>query len=310
MKTKIHALRRLTLTAIAALGFAGAPALAAGPPQEVVVFGDSLSDPGNVFALTGAVSHSPYAVIPNAPYAIGGHHFSNGKTWIEQRPAGDVNAQSSGPAYEVNGAFTNYAVGGARARSTGTGIDLALQVQDYLDDFGGARPLAMHVIFIGGNDIRDALEANGNLAPIADAVSSIASNIQTLYFAGARRIVVVNGPDLSLVPAVSRTGNPYAIAGARLLSQAYNAGLAGAIAQLSVALPGISITAVDLYAALDDMVANPGRYGLSNVTDMCITPGVDGNAQCSDPGGYLFWDGIHPTSKGHAILAELIGAAL
>ena len=92
-----------------------APVLADGQPQELTVFGDSLSDPGNVFALTGTVSNTPYAVIPSAPYTTGGLHFSNGKTWIEQRPAGDVNAQSSGPTYQVRGVFTNYAVGGARA---------------------------------------------------------------------------------------------------------------------------------------------------------------------------------------------------
>ncbi len=246
-------------------------------------------------------------MIPSAPYAIGGHHFSNGKTWIEQRPAGDVNAQSSGPAYQVTGVFTNYAVGGARARATNTGIDLGLQVQDYLEDFGGARPATTYVIFIGGNDIRDALTA-GDPAIIGEAVNAVANNIQTLYGAGARRFVVVNGPDVGLVPAVRLFG-PSAQAFATLLSEGYNGGLASVIAPLS-ALPGISITTVDLFGALNDMVAHPGSYGLTNATDMCITPGIKGNALCANPDGYLFWDGIHPTSAGHAILAALIGAAL
>jgi phospholipase/lecithinase/hemolysin len=205
--------------------------------------------------------------------------------------------------------FTNYAVGGARARSTSTGVDLDLQVQDYLDDFGGARPGATHVIFIGGNDIRDSLEAGGDPTIIGSAVAAVANSIQKLYVAGARRFVVVNGPDVGLVPAVRLTGNPIIIGGATALSAAYNAGLAFAIAQLS-ALPGISITTVNLFGALEDMVNNPDKYGLTNVTDMCITPGVRGDAQCNNPNGYLFWDGIHPTKAGHAILAALIGAAL
>jgi phospholipase/lecithinase/hemolysin len=286
--------------------------LAGGQPQEVTVFGDSLSDPGNVFALTGTAAQTPYAVIPSAPYAIGGHHFSNGKTWIEQRPGGNVNAQSSGPAYQVSGVFTNYAVGGASARTTGAGIDLSLQVQDYLDDFGGVRPAATHVIFIGGNDIRAALVAPtvpDSFAILVAAVNAVAANIQTLYFAGARRFVVVNGPNLGLAPAVRMLG-PAAQAGATALSAGYNAGLAAAVATLSGGLPGINIVSVDLFGALNNMVANPGAYGLTNVTDMCITAGVKGNAQCASPSGYLFWDGIHPTSAGHAILADLIGAAL
>jgi len=310
MKANPSTLHRLAVSALAALAYVAAPALAGGPSQDVTVFGDSLSDPGNVFALTGTVSKAPYAVIPSAPYAIGGHHFSNGKTWIEQRPADAVNAQSSGPAYQVSGVFTNYAVGGARARATSTGIDLGVQVQDYLDDFGGARPTATHVIFIGGNDVRDALEAGGNATIISAAVTAVATSIQTLYVAGARRFVVVNGPDLGLVPAVRMTGNPVVIGGATALSAGYNAGLAFAMAQLSNTLPGISITTVDLFSALEDMVANPGNYGLANVTDMCITPAVKGDTQCSNPDGYLFWDGIHPTKAGHAILAALIGAAL
>jgi phospholipase/lecithinase/hemolysin len=312
---KTIASRRLFVTVLATLACMAGPVLAAGPPQEVTVFGDSLSDPGNVFALTGAVSHTPYAVIPSAPYTTGGLHFSNGKTWIEQRPAGNVNAQSSGPAYQVRGVFTNYAVGGARARPDAGGLvqgNLTVQVQNYLADFAGARPEATHVIFIGGNDIRDALLAGGGAPSVAilnAAVTAVAGNIQTLYFAGARRFVVVNGPDVGLVPAVRLLG-PAAQAGATALSAGYNAGLAAAVAGLNAALPGIQIALVDLFGFLDDVVANPGQYGLTDVTDMCITPGVMGNAKCSNPNDYLFWDGIHPTTAGHALLAELIGAAL
>ena len=51
--------------------------------------GDSLSDPGNAFALTGEQSVPPYDtldpfLVPSAPYARGGHHLSNGATWVEQ----------------------------------------------------------------------------------------------------------------------------------------------------------------------------------------------------------------------------------
>ena len=308
--------RRLAVTALAAFACMAGPLLA-GPPQEVTVFGDSLSDPGNVFALTGTVSNTPYAVIPSAPYTTGGHHFSNGKTWIEQRPGGDVNAQSSGPAYQVRGVFTNYAVGGARARPASGGLvqgDLTVQVQNYLADFGGAaRPGATHVIFIGGNDIRDALQAGGGMPSfliLSAAVDAVAANIQTLYLAGARRFVVVNGPDLGLVPAVRLTGDPVTITGATLLSAGYNVGLAAAVTALSAGLPGIHIALVDLFGFLDGVVADPGKYGLTDVTDMCITPGVKGNAKCSNPNDYLFWDGIHPTTAGHALLADLIGAKL
>ena len=53
--------------------------------HRLVVFGDSLSDPGNAYVLTGASLVPPYTnLIPEAPYARGGHHLTNGATWIEQ----------------------------------------------------------------------------------------------------------------------------------------------------------------------------------------------------------------------------------
>src|SRR5512138_140133 len=58
-------------------------------PRHIVVFGDSLSDPGNAFTLLGTTNTPPdYSVdpflVPDRPYARGGQHFSNGATWIEQ----------------------------------------------------------------------------------------------------------------------------------------------------------------------------------------------------------------------------------
>ena len=82
--------------------------------DDLVVFGDSLSDPGNAYALLGEQSVAPFELIPAAPYAIGGHHFSNGRTWVEQ--LGHEFGVNVGPAYSVAG-FNNYAIGSARARS-------------------------------------------------------------------------------------------------------------------------------------------------------------------------------------------------
>ena len=55
----------------------------------VMVFGTSLSDPGNAFVLWGEASTPPDyqldpLLIPSAPYAKGGHHFTDGRTWVEQ----------------------------------------------------------------------------------------------------------------------------------------------------------------------------------------------------------------------------------
>ena len=86
------------------------------PPTRFVVFGDSLSDPGNYFAAFHEVSQRPFAPVPDAPYAMGGLHYSNGETWIEQL-GHDLHAgESAGPALRHRGNATNFAVGRARAR--------------------------------------------------------------------------------------------------------------------------------------------------------------------------------------------------
>jgi phospholipase/lecithinase/hemolysin len=288
-------------------------------PRKLVVFGDSLTDPGNVYALTGGVSVPPFAPVPTYPYAIGGFHFSNGPTWVEFLASQNVTSRSSKPAFKVPGAFTNYAVGSTRARPGAGELPeqaLAFQVQRFLADFGGVAPADhQYVIFLGGNDLRDALVAAlvdptfvTSQQILTAAVASIAVNVQTLHAAGARRFVIVNGPDLGLVPGVAALG-AQAQAGGTLLSMLFNQGLAGAVAQLK-ALPGSSFKEVDIFTALRDVVDSPQDYGLTNVTAPCLTFGVVVNFKCKVPDQYLFWDAIHPTRAGQRILANVIGPVL
>src|SRR5512143_3661646 len=105
--------------------------------ERIVVFGDSLSDPGNAFVLTGAQNTPPYNdpdkmdafLIPDVPYARGGHHFSNGATWIEQFARSMGLSGSVRPAFQgSNNEATNYAVGGARAHDETIHINLSTQV--------------------------------------------------------------------------------------------------------------------------------------------------------------------------------------
>ena len=93
------------LAAAAVLAATGhVPVSAEAPPfAGIVVFGTSLSDSGNAFALRGGTNTPPdYLLdpflVPGAPYARGGHHFSNGATWIEQFARSRVLAGSDRPA--------------------------------------------------------------------------------------------------------------------------------------------------------------------------------------------------------------------
>jgi phospholipase/lecithinase/hemolysin len=306
-----------TLVAIALAASALTGSVKASPPasyDQIVVFGTSLSDSGNAFALRGGVNTPPdYSVdpflVPDRPYARGGHHFTNGSTWIE------LLARTKGLSASVNPAFrrsdptaSNYAVGGARAYDDGVNLNLRQQVEAFLRDSGGvASPDALYVIEMGGNDVRDALAAfaggeNGAVI-IAQSLSSIAGAVRVLHAAGARRFLIWNAPNVALTPAIRGLDHrlPGAAAFALVLTQGFNGGLDSATAPLE-SLPGIQIKRLDAFRLLNDIVADPSRFALTNVTDACIS--TTAPFVCGRPDDFLFWDGVHPTRAVHALIAR------
>jgi phospholipase/lecithinase/hemolysin len=90
----------------------------------------------------------------------------------------------------------------------------------------------------------------------------------------------------------------------------YNGGLAQLLNALPAVLPGIDIVQFDAFGTLEAVVSQPHRYGLQNVTEACIAPFTPLPSRCASPDRYFFWDGIHPTRAGHAIIAIEVGRAL
>ena len=307
IETARHTAAWVTIVSASMLGSAWA-----GDFERMYIMGDSLSDPGNVYALTGQTSQAPYAVIPDRPYDIDGFQFSNGKTWaqwfarhLEMKRSG----QSALLAPGVNG---NYAFGGARAGSTNPAdpISASSQLTRYLGDHGySADANALYVIQFGGNDVRDALGALLTTQDIGIAQGIVENAVQTeigiihqLYQLGARQFLVVNVPDISGAPAV-KIGGPQAVFMANLLANGYNAGLEAGLQTLD-ALPGISIRRFDLYSVAGAILADPNAYGISDVDTPCLMFLTEENAVCNKPNKYFFFDGIHPTAKIHKFISE------
>ena len=153
--------------ALAVFAFATATirTAAQGPFASIVAFGTSLSDSGNAFVLRGGTNTPPDylldpLLVPSAPYARGGHHFSN-RVHINRAvcplpgPGGQRPACLPGLRR-----WANYAVGAARAYEDGLNVNLSAQVEAFLGQVGGvAASDALYTIEFGGNDIRDALLA-------------------------------------------------------------------------------------------------------------------------------------------------------
>lgn len=283
--------------------------------SNLYLFGDSLSDTGNIAAAFGApggvLPGVPSAdFIPGAPYMPFGV-FSNGPVW-----ASSFASALGLSALPSLAGGTDFAFGGARMAVNGAGpgglpLSLSTQVSLFLGGTGGVAPSsALYIVAGGGNDLRDAaaaLAAPGltwaqQLAIFSGAVSRYATDtgaiVDRLQAAGASNIIVWNAPNVGLTPAALSMG-PVAQGTATLLASEMNAALA-------YRLQGeVGVSIFDVFGFVGGIVANPGLYGLTNVSLAC---GFAGNG--CDPATALFWDGIHPTAAAHQLLANAMIAAV
>jgi outer membrane lipase/esterase len=279
---------------LAAVALASLPA-AASPYTSMVVFGDSLSDNGNAALVVGSASQTitGNGYVPSQPYIVGSSSgtFSNGPVW-----ASDVASGLGLPTLTPSGlGGTNFAVGGATAGPPSPN-NLIVQANQYLTSVSNvASSTALYVVEAGGNDARAALPAiiggSATILSTANAyVASIDTIVHELQAAGAQHIIVWDTPNLALTPAVAAT--PVAgLANALVLSM--NALLTTNLASET----GVSI--FDIYGLGTTIAANPGGFGLANVTDACGAP-----SNACDPATAEYWDGIHPTAAAHMLIAD------
>lgn len=289
---------KTSVLATATTLFLSLPAMAADldPFSDFFVFGDSLSDPGNIVnELLGA----PVSPIPGL---YDNAQFTDGDAWATQLGADFASG-------------TNFAFGAARAAPTGPfNIDLPLgggvlfdvpDLPDQIAAFGaalaggiltpGPNPLA--AIAIGGNDIRNAFTAADPAAELATAVSSILGGVGSLISQGISRVAVLGVPNIGLLPETLALG-PIATDLATATTVAFNDALRTGLAGFG----NPNITYFDTFALFEEVAANPAAFGFANTTDSCVTALLIGSvSECSS---FLFYDSIHPTEAVHTILAE------
>lgn len=282
----------------------------AGPYSALYGFGDSLSDSGNDFIITGGA-------VPSAAYYTDGAtvgRFTNGRNYLD----GLAQRLGVGLAPSVAGG-TNYAFGGARTNYSAAGLPPFTTFNNQVAAFGASHASAdsdaLYVLWIGANDMADAIGQAaflGNPSPIVSAITvamnGIGAAIADLSGLGAQHFLVPNLPDLSLVPAIAGLGSPGLNGLAQFATTAFNANLASLLAGIS----GPDVYELDIYGALNDIVANPAAYGFTDTTSACYSGDVDGSARggptpptvCANPNEHVFFDYEHPSAAVHAVLAQ------
>jgi phospholipase/lecithinase/hemolysin len=317
MRRFLYQVLTLALFSIAFVAFASAQKI-----QRIAFFGDSLTDSGNNFLLTGQSTSIPFPLGPAAfSYDIGGHQYSNGQVWSQLLANGLGLPLSGLPRLQSNSGqlFSNYAVGEARSRSNAPAFpdfNLTQQVLDFIDDYNGTvPPNTLIAIWIGANDLEDALDAlktdpSGGTSEVIlqQATAAVFENLQTLYQHGARMFLIANIPDLSETPYVRFLGltDPTIPTIASQMTNEFNTSLESVASGFSVS-PGLQYFRLfDANALLDLIVSSPGKYHLLDAIDRCTVPLVKSNAICSMPDSYLFWDATHPTTAGHRLIAKAV----
>lgn len=277
------------------------PALAqAQSYNRVVTFGDSLSDNGNLFAVAGT---------PPAPYFQG--RFSNGPTWVELLNGPMLRGITLTPGTNTSASNVNIAFGGARTDSVvalppGTGT----QISQFLLAGGKFASGDLVTLWGGANEFiqRMSLPVNpatiqGELTTImSTAAGNIGTQVGALANAGAGTIVVVNLPDLGAAPAFSGSATGAQIGS--FGSSVYNSAWATATAAAAAANPGANVIQVPVDRLFAAVIANPGQFGFTNVTSQCLTTPACVLAPAATQNQYLFWDSVHPTAAGHALMAR------
>lgn len=283
--------------AVAAFG-AVATAAQAQTYNRLVVFGDSLSDNGNLFAVTAGTNP------PSPPYFQG--RFSNGPVFTELL---GFNAGRFTAGAPVTGSV-NYAFGGARTDSAASPPGMRNQLLAYTNAGGRFGASDLVSILGGANNIFQAFPGaavspnpTGTMQAVTNAAAAdINFIVNSVATAGAGTILVSNLPRLGITPQFRATGTSGA-ALADFAGQQFNSTLLASLITTSAAQSNSNIILVDIYKVSDVLAARPSDFGLTNVTDPCFNQVA--LTVCSTPDSYLYWDGVHPTAAGHRLLAQL-----
>jgi phospholipase/lecithinase/hemolysin len=274
MTSGLHQIVIAAIVPFAALSLAPEHANAFGF-TTIYSFGDSLSDTGNSFKNTGGL------IPPNLLYPSNGR-FSNGPVWTEYL------------APKLGASLETLAVGGARTDNTNNFSNLFPSLgglSQQVDTVTTGDPNALYVLWLGANDY-----LNGASRDPVPTVTNLTNAVLALANVGAKNFAIGNLPNLGSVPGTRP--DPLISIALNQLTQAHNSLLAQSLAVIGQTQPQLNLYTLDFNSLFNDAIANPGKYGFTNVTDSCLL------TFCSTPNTYLFWDEIHPTTAGHFQLAE------
>ena len=277
------------------------------------VFGDSLSDNGNLAGLVGA--------FPNPPSFD--NSFTNGPVAVQLLAQSlGLSANASLWLTSPSPQGTNYAVGGATAAAgtdivPGVNINLPSQVAAFSASVSDhADPNALYVIMIGGNNVIDSVLGGSGPGAVTAGANQELTEISTLADEGAKHFLIVDVPNVGQIPLFTQEAPPPAAAEATAFSQLYDTDLAEGLAGLDLGA-GATLTDFDLFGFNANILANAAAHGFTNTTDPCysfttVPTSTASNTGCSPANvdTFLYFNDVHPTAPVQALWAQGFEAAV
>jgi phospholipase/lecithinase/hemolysin len=282
--------------------------------SQLFVFGDSASDTGNIFTVTGGQIPAPTVSGSNRPAYFPGR-FSNGLNWVDYFGS-QIGNQGLTPIPLVplvanpnpkiaSKQGVNFAFGGAQTGKSSdfpglqNNIPGVLGQVDLFSSLNQTFPAdsnALYTIFAGGNDYFFGQ------TDVNQVVQNLSTSISLLAQGGARDFLVFNQPDLGDTPFGKALGFPQKL---NELAKENNSLLASSLDNLRSTIPGINIFSVDTNALFKTIASNPAKFGFKDATNPCIT----GNFQkvlsvCDNPDDFVFFDDVHLSSRANSVLAN------
>ena len=278
---------------------------------SIVIFGDSLSDTGNVANLTqakyGVRVPSPIADYTDGRFTDGtdtvpaAHNFFG--VWVEQLAA----MLPAKPVIKASlDGGTDYAYGFATTGS-GTALftfgpsdslsvnvnNIGQQITDYLATHPKINDKTLFIVWGGAIDLLNATST----ADVVNAAINQTLNVQRLIDAGATQFIVPNLPPLGAVPRLN--GSPATSIPATKASILFNATLGTGLTVLRDFNPErrLRLDQLDVFKLFQQIIASPSKFLLADITTS--SQGIP----FVNPDTFLFWDDLHPTTRGHNILA-------
>jgi outer membrane lipase/esterase len=265
------------------------------PFTSITGFGDSYADtgsaPGGAFRLLGFPC-------PAGPPTNPTCRFSGGTNFVDS-------LQST---YNLP-PLTNYAIGGAQTGNTNVIPGLPGFSQEVAAFVASGRTFSSRdliALSIGGNDQAQFTSAD-SLAQIEALAVTSAHNavggVEQLIALGAHNIAWVSPGNPFYFPAPF--GDPaLTFAQREEWARTYYQQLQQLLAPAARA--GTRIFLFDFETLQARLVANPAQYGFASASSCQLVLGVPGciTASTAVQNSYFYWDTIHPTSAGFALIAR------